>query len=129
VPADARSLGVIAAVNVVLLIYVVVRATPPHRTTEPEMNFDPVTVTVSARLPAGAREGEIEVAPGTGFCVLDEEEEDEPPPQLVSTSAKALMQPIASSRRNRFLSSRRLFPYCCMTFSFIIFSDKTRRFW
>ena len=71
VPAVARSLGVIAAVNFVLLIYVVVRAEPPHRTTEPEMNFDPVTVRVIARLPAGALEGDIDVMPGTGFCVAD----------------------------------------------------------
>ena len=103
VPAVARSLGVIVAVNFALLTYVVVRAEPPHRTTEPEMNFDPVTVTVSARLPAGALEGDIDVMPGTGFCVLDEEEEDLLPPQLVSTSANALMQTIASIRRNRFL--------------------------
>jgi hypothetical protein len=76
------------------------------------MNFDPVTVTVSSRLPAGALEGEIEVAPGLGFCVLDgEEEEDVPPPQLMSASAKAPMQPIARIRRNRFrFSGRRLFP-------------------
>jgi hypothetical protein len=112
VPAVARSPGVIAAVNFVLLIYVVVRATPPHCTTEPDMKLDPVTVTVSARLPAGALEGEIEVTFGTGFCVLDEEEEEELlPPQLVSTSAKALMQTIARIRRKRSqFSGRRLFP-------------------
>jgi hypothetical protein len=103
VPAVARSLGVIAAVNVVLLTYVVVRAAPPHRTTELEMNFDPVTVTVSSWLPAGALEGVIEVATGTGFCVVDdEEEEDVPPPQLVSTNANIPMQPIARILRNRF---------------------------
>jgi hypothetical protein len=89
-----------------------VRATPPHRTTELEMNFDPVTVTVSSWLPAGALEGEIEVALGLGFCVVDgEEEEDVLPPQLVSTSAKAPMKTIARIRRNRFrFSDRRLFP-------------------
>jgi len=76
------------------------------------MNFDPVTVTVSSRLPAGALEGEIEVAPGLGFCVPDgEEEEDELPPQLMSTSAKAPMQPIARIRRNRLqFSGQRQFP-------------------
>lgn len=65
-PAVARSFGVIAAVNFALLIYVVVRAEPPHRTTEPAMNFDPVTVMVNARLPAEALDGDSEVMPGTG---------------------------------------------------------------
>ena len=63
--------------------YIVSRArhtTPPHHGAGDE--FYPVTVTVSSRLPAGAIEGETEVAPGTGFCVPDDEEEEELlPPQ------------------------------------------------
>jgi hypothetical protein len=98
------------AVNFVLLTYVVVRAEPPHRTTEPEVNFVPVTVSVSARLPARALEGDIEVMPGTGFLLLEEEEEDLLPPQPVNTSANALMHIKARSRKNRFHSiGRRLF--------------------
>ena len=73
------------------------------------MKLDPVTVNVSARLPAGALEGEIEVTLGTGFCVRRRKRRILLPPQPVSTSAKALMQPTPESEGTGSFSGRRYF--------------------
>jgi hypothetical protein len=91
-----------AAINCELLIYAVVRAEPFHFTAEPEMNLDPVTVRVTARVPADALVGEIELMPGTGFCVVEEDEELLPPPQLASSNESAPIHPAAKNCRNRF---------------------------
>lgn len=107
VPALDRSLGVISAVNCVLLTYVVVREEPPHRTTEPDMKLEPVTVNVRARLPAGALKGDIEVTLGTGFRET-EEEEDLLPPQPAIIRTNALRLPTIQNRRKCFTSFCRL---------------------
>lgn len=64
---EAMSLAEIAAVNWVELTKVVVRPVPFQRTLEPDMNDDPVTVSVKAAPPAVALVGEMEVRTGTGF--------------------------------------------------------------
>jgi hypothetical protein len=70
VPAVAMSAAVIAAVNCVALTYVVVRLDPFHFTTEPLMNPVPVTVKVSAAVPAVAFVGDSVLIVGSGFAAL-----------------------------------------------------------
>ena len=104
VPALARSSPIMAALSCEPLIYVVVREEPFHLTTELEMKFDPVTVNVSAPLPADALVGEIAVIPGTGFCVVEVDEELLlPPPQPASSNVSVPIHPAANNCRNRFV--------------------------
>jgi hypothetical protein len=87
-PALERSAGVISASSCELLTKVVVREDPPHRTTEPEMKFVPVTDNCRARLPAGALVGAIDVAVGVGFCGVEGEDLLPPPhPEIIRASA------------------------------------------
>jgi len=75
-----------AAVNWVLLTYVVVRLLPPHLTTELEMKFDPFTVSVNPAPPAVALVGEMEVSVGTGFWGGGGVPPPPPPPQPARTA-------------------------------------------
>ncbi len=61
-PAVARSVAGIAAVNCVGLTKVVVRGEPFHCTTEPAVKFCPVTVRVRAGAPTVAEAGAIELS-------------------------------------------------------------------
>jgi hypothetical protein len=69
-PAVAMSAAVIDAVTRVPLAYVVVRLAPFQRTTEPEMKFVPLTVSVKAAPPAVADDGLKVVSVGTGLGAL-----------------------------------------------------------
>ena len=79
VPAAATSEPGTAALKVVALPNVVVRAVPFQFTTEPLTKFVPVTVSVNADAPAAAVVGEIEVSVGAGLLMLKVCEDDVPP--------------------------------------------------
>src|SRR5205823_3926649 len=67
VPATAMSAAAIVTVNCVGETYVVVRAAPFHRTTEPDTKFVPVTVSASPEPPTAAVAGLSAVVVGTGL--------------------------------------------------------------
>ena len=67
VPAVVMSDAGIDAVTRVAETNVVVRSAPFQRTTEPDTNPVPFTVSVNAPLPAAAEDGERDVNAGTGF--------------------------------------------------------------
>src|SRR6266850_1860645 len=67
VPATATSAGGIVAVSCVAETYVVGRAAPFQRTTEPATKFVPVTVRVNPEAPAWTRFGLSPVVAGTGL--------------------------------------------------------------
>ena len=66
-PSAAISLAGTAAVTRVLETNVVVRSDPFQRTIDPEMNEEPLTVSVKPTPPVAAAVGEIEFTTGTGF--------------------------------------------------------------
>jgi hypothetical protein len=70
VPALAMSAAVMAAVTWVLLMNVVTRLLPFHRTTVPAEYLVPLTVSVKAPLPASALVGEIDVNPGASLFIV-----------------------------------------------------------
>lgn len=88
VPPAATSLAGIAALNWVVLTTVVVRFEPFQRTTELEIKFLPVAVSVKAAPPAVALAGEIEVSVGTGFEGGGGADEVPPPPQPIRKRAR-----------------------------------------
>ena len=57
VPAFEMSVAVMAAVNCVVFTKLVSRSEPSHSTLEPEMKFEPVTLSVNGWPPSGALEG------------------------------------------------------------------------
>ena len=63
-----------------LLTKLVVRSDPFHRTTDPETNPEPLTVSVKARPPAVALDGESEVIDGAGLLMVNVAPLDVPPP-------------------------------------------------
>jgi hypothetical protein len=69
-----------------------------------------VTVNVTARLPAGALVGEIELAPGAGFLEEEEEEEEDPPPP--HAESRRTSAPINKADRR----CRRLRVFVCRTY-------------
>src|SRR6266850_8179408 len=80
VPATATSAGGIVAVSCVAETYVVGRAAPFQRTTEPATKFVPVTVRVNPEAPAWTRFGLSPVVAGTGFVIVKVCGLDVPPP-------------------------------------------------
>jgi hypothetical protein len=64
VPAILISALGIEACNCEALTYVVVRLAPFHRTTEPNVKFDPATVSTKPAPPAVAVAGEMELTVG-----------------------------------------------------------------
>jgi hypothetical protein len=76
----AKSDAGIAAVSCVLLTNVVVRLDPFTRTIEPLTKFPPVTVSVSALLPAVALLGEMLDKDGAGLTTASVSADDVPPP-------------------------------------------------
>ena len=91
------SLAKIAAVNCVALTKVVVRGLPFHAIEEVETNFVPVTVRVKAGPPAGALEGEREVAVGTGLLTVKATVLEVPPPGEEFTTVTGTVLPMAMS--------------------------------
>ena len=63
-----------------LLTKVVVRSDPFHRTTDPETNPEPLTVSVKVAPPAVALDGESEVIDGAGLLMVKVDPLDAPPP-------------------------------------------------
>ena len=83
VPAFERSPGSKTACNDVELPKLVTRELPPTSTTEPaepETKPVPVTVNMSALLPAGRLAGETELAIGCGLLTVKDNGDDVPPP-------------------------------------------------
>ena len=64
VPTTARSAAGIEATSLVVLVNVVTRSAPFHRTIDPDVNELPLTVRVKAPPPAGAAAGESELMTG-----------------------------------------------------------------
>ena len=69
-----------AAISIVLLENVVLRADPFQSTTEPETKFEPCTVSVKLGSPAVALLGEIELIAGTGLLIVNVIGLEVPPP-------------------------------------------------
>jgi hypothetical protein len=70
---------------------VVVSPLPFHCTVDPVTKFVPVTVSVNAAPPAGALEGESEVAVGAGLLMVKVSAFDVPPPgEAFSTVTEAV---------------------------------------
>ena len=64
------SAALIEAVSCVELTYVVLRSEPFHLTTDPEVKFVPLTVSVNADPPAVTEEGFRPVVVGTGLLIV-----------------------------------------------------------
>lgn len=80
VPESSKSLLGIDAVNCVLLTKVVVRAAPPHFTTDPLTKLLPFTVNVNEGPPPTAVVGDIDVSTGTGLLIVKVSAFEVPPP-------------------------------------------------
>src|SRR5438093_10787176 len=70
VPATGTSAAATVTVSCVADTYVVERAVPFQRTTEPATKFVPVTVSVNCGAPAWIRLGLSPVVAGTGFVIV-----------------------------------------------------------
>jgi hypothetical protein len=80
VPAEAISAAVMAAVICVAFTNVVVAAVPLKFTTDVELRFVPLTVSINPAPPANALDGERDVIVGTGLFTVKAEFPDVPPP-------------------------------------------------
>jgi hypothetical protein len=105
VPVAATSIAGIAARSVVLEMNVVVAISPLKFTTEPEMKFVPVTVSVKSELPAAVEVGSIEVSAGMGFKTVKVCAFDVPPPGTGFVTVIEIVPPMARSLSRRSTAS------------------------
>src|SRR5207253_2827922 len=97
VPAVRRSVAGIAALSCVGETYVVGRAVPFQRTTEPATKFVPVTVSVKPEARAWTRFGLSPVVAGTGFVIVNVCAFDVPPPGAGLTTVTCSVPAVARS--------------------------------